>query len=485
MKAKRVKASRSSRRGQQGPIRPAAKMPQINPHAAGIDVGSVEHWVCVPEDSVPQGQSPIRSFGGFTADLDGLVEWLLACGIKTVALESTGVYWVPLVQKLEAAGIEVVLVNARHLKNVPGRKTDVKDCQWIQQLHSYGLLNGSFRPAQDICRVRSLMRHRDNLVASCGREVQHMQKALQQMNVHLHHAVSDLVGATGLRILDAIVKGERDAEALVKLRDDKLCKKTTPEELKKALQGDWKEEHLFVLRQALETYRHLLKQVAECEAQLEQALAGVVIPQHPEPETPAPQNPKAKESLTGKSKKKRFHPHKTGAGLKRDFTEELQRICGVDLTQIVGLNVLSVLIIISEIGLDMSRWRSARAFCSWLGLCPGNKISGGKVLDSRTAHVVNRVSILLKGIAPSIGKTDTWLGIFHRRIRARLGPAGANTATARKVACLVYHLLRYKEEFIDVDQILFLDKIRKQRLVRLRKQAQELGMEIVQAQRAA
>jgi transposase len=466
MKAKRAKASPRPRRGQQGPIRPAAKLPQINPHAAGIDVGSVEHWVCVPEDSVSEGQSNIRSFGGFTADLDQLVDW------------------VPLVQKLEAAGIEVVLANARHLKNVPGRKTDVKDCQWIQQLHSYGLLQSSFRPTQDICRVRSLMRHRDNLVASGGREVQHMQKALQQMNVHLHHAVSDLDGATGLRILDAILAGERDPEVLVRLRDDKLCKKTTQEEMKQALQGDWKEEHLFVLGQALESYRHYLKQLKACEAELEKALAAVVVPKPRETETPAPKNPKAKEP-DAKKKKKRFHPHKTGSGLKRDFTEELKRICGIDLTQILGLNVLSVLIIISEIGLDMSRWRSAKAFCSWLGLCPGNKISGGKVLDSRTAHVVNRVSILLRGIAPSIGKTDTWLGIFHRRMRARLGPAGANTATARKLACLIYHLLRYKEEFIDVDQLVFMDKIRNQRLVRLRKQAQELGMEIVEAQRAA
>jgi len=485
MKAKRAKASRRPRRGQQGPIRPAAKLPQINPHAAGIDVGSVEHWVCVPEDSVSEGQSNVRSFGGFTADLDRLVEWLLACGIKTVALESTGVYWVPLVQKLEAARIEVVLVNARHLKNVPGRKTDVKDCQWIQQLHSYGLLQGSFRPTQDICRVRSLMRHRDNLVASGGREVQHMQKALQQMNVHLHHAVSDLDGATGLRILDAIVAGERDPEKLIQLRDDKLCKKTTKEEMKQALQGDWKEEHLFVLRQALESYRHYLQQLSACEAEVEKALAAVVIPEDQTPETPAPQNPTAKMADPKKPKKKRFHPHKTGCGLKRDFTEELKRICGVDLTQILGLNVLSVLIIISEIGLDMSRWRSAKAFCSWLGLCPGNKISGGKVLDSRTAHVVNRVSILLRGIAPSIGKTDTWLGIFHRRMRARLGPAGANTATARKLACLIYHLLLYKEEFIDVDHLVFLDKIRKQRLARLRKQAKELGLDLIEKQQAA
>lgn len=459
-------------------------MPLINPHAGGIDVGSVEHWVCVPEDSVPEGQANVRPFGGFTADLDELVEWLQSCGVKTVALECTGVYWIPLWQKLEAAGIEVVPANARHLKNVPGRKTDVKDCQWIQQLHSYGLLTGSFRPAQDICCVRSLMRHRDNLVESCGREVQHMQKALQQMNVHLHHAVSDLVGATGLRILDAILAGERDPKKLVELRD-KLCRKTTEAELEKALEGDWREEHLFELKQSLETYRHLLKQVGECDQQVQKALAAVVIPERAEPNIPAPENPKAKTADGNKPKNKRFHRVKTGPSLKLDLTEELKRLCGVDLTQILGLNVLSVLIILSEIGLDMSPWRSEKAFCSWLGLCPGNKISGGKVLDSRTAHVVNRVAILLRTLAPSIGKTDTWLGVFHRRMRARLGPAGANTATARKLACLIYHLLKYKEEFVDVDQLVLMEKFRKQRITRLQKQANELGLEVVEREVAA
>jgi len=485
MKAKRVNAFRRSHRKQYGPIRPAASMPVVHPHAAGIDVGSVEHWVCVPEDSVPEGEANVRSFGGFTADLDQLVEWLLAGGIKTVALESTGVYWIPLVQKLEAAQIEVILVNARHLKYVPGRKTDVKDCQWLQQLHSYGLLNGSFRPTEDICALRSLLRHRQNLIESAGREVQHMQKALQQMNVHLHHAVSDLVGATGLRILDAILAGERDPKVLVELRDDKLCTKTTKVELEKALEGDWQEEHLFVLSQALETHRHLLKQVVQCDEQIKKALAEVKMPEHQEPEGPLPQNPKAKETADTKPKKKRFHRNKTGPSLKLDLTEELKRLCGVDLTQIIGLSVLSVLIIISEIGLDMSRWRHAKAFCAWLGLCPRNKISGGRVLDSRTAHVVNRVSILLRIVAPSIGKTDTWLGIFHRRMRARLGPAGANTATARKLACLVYHLLKYKEQYIDVDQMIFMEKIRTQRINRLRKQAQELGMQLTEMPKAA
>src|SRR5580658_5259667 len=252
-------------------IQPAAKMPVIHPHAAGVDVGSVEHFVCVPLDAVPAGESAVRSFGGFTDELDKLVEWLQSCGVKTAAMESTGVYWIPLAQKLEDAGLEVVLVNARHLRQVPGRKTDVKDCQGLQQLHSYGLLQGSFRPAQDICCVRSLMRHRQNLTQSCGQQVQHMQKALQQMNVHLHHVVSDLDGETGLRILDAILAGERDAGKLVLLRDAQ-CSKSTPEEMVSALQGDWRPEHLFVLRQALETYRHLLEQMRRCDLEVQDAL---------------------------------------------------------------------------------------------------------------------------------------------------------------------------------------------------------------------
>jgi len=417
MKARKVKAIRSPQSlvNDKGPIRPAASLPLLNPHAAGIDVGSVEHYVCVPEDAVPPGRAHVRRFGAYTVDLDELVEWLKACGMKTATLESTGVFWVPLVQKLETAGIEAVLVNARHLKHVPGRKTDVKDSQWLQQWHSYGLLNGSFRPAQDICRVRSLMRHRQNLIASCGVEVQHMQKALQLMNVHLHHAVSDVCGATGLRILEAILAGEREAKKLVELRDSQ-CSKTTAAELEKALAGDWKQEHLFVLKQALETYRHLLKQLTECDAEVEKALAAVVIPQRVAEAEVAPPNPKAKEEPDSKKKnKKRFHHRKTGTCLKRDLTEELKRLCGVDLTQVIGLNVLSVLIIISEIGLDMSRWRNAKAFCSWLGLCPGNKISGGRVLSSKTVHVINRVAILLRTLAPSIGKTDTLQNRFRSR----------------------------------------------------------------------
>lgn len=483
MKAKKssVRRFHRSKKSDQGLIKPASRRPVINPHAAGIDIGATSHWVCVPEDAVTAEQSPVREFGAFTKDLDELVEWLLKCQVKTVAMESTGVYWIPLFQKLEKAGLEVILVNARHVRHVPGRKTDLKDCQWLQQLHSYGLLNGSFRPSDDICCLRSLMRHRDNLGQSCKQQVQHMQQALNYMNVHLHHAVNDLTGETGMRILNAIVQGQRDAKELVKLRDPHITK-STEQEMEAALQGDWREEHLFVLRQSLENYRHLLRQIEICDGEVEKILARVVVNPATVPEDQRPKNPPA---AADQKRKKKFKQRKHDTGLKKDLSGELTRICGVDLTQIIGLNVLGVLIIISEIGVDMSRWRNAKAFCAWLGLCPGNKISGGKILSSRTTHVVNRVATLLRTVAPSVGKSETWLGVFHRRMRARLGPAAANTATARKLACLIYHLLKYEEEYIEVDRLIYQHKIRKSRIIRLRKQAQELGFEIIPTQQAA
>ncbi len=255
-------------------IAPAKQMPMIHPHAAGIDVGATKHFVCVPEDAVPAGERPVREFSAFTADLDRLVEWLRVCGVTTVAMESTGVYWIPLYQKIEAAGLEAVLVNARHLKHVPGRKSDVLDCQWLQRLQSYGLLQASFRPSDDICALRTYMRHRANLVADCGRQVQHMQKALDQMNIHLHHVVSDLDGDTGLRIIEAILSGERDPKELVKLRDPRV-RKSTVAEMEAALKGDWREEHLLVLAQALQMYRFLEAQRAQCDNRIEKALAAI------------------------------------------------------------------------------------------------------------------------------------------------------------------------------------------------------------------
>lgn len=259
-----------------GPIRPATSLPVVHPHAAGIDVGASELYVCVPEDAVSPGESPVRRFGVFTGELDKLVEWLQSCGVKTVAMESTGVYWIPPYQKLEAGGLEVVLANARHLRQVPGRKTDVKDCQWLQRLHSYGMLQGSFRPAEEYCRLRSLMRHRENLVDGCVQQVQYMQKALNLMNVRLHQVVSDLNGETGLRILDAILAGERDPKKLTSLRDERI-KRSTPPEMEAALQGDWREEQLFILQQARETYRFVETQLARCDAQIEKVLQQIVV----------------------------------------------------------------------------------------------------------------------------------------------------------------------------------------------------------------
>jgi transposase len=459
----------------------AKNLPVINPHAAGIDIGSTEHYVCVPADAVSEGESPVRRFGAFTVQLDSLVEWLRACGVTTVAMESTGVYWIALFQKLEAAGLDVILVNAHHLKQVPGRKTDVKDCQWIQRLHSYGLLNASFRPAEAICRLRTLMRHRSNLIVDGGQQLQHVQAALQQMNIHLHHVVSDVNGDTGLRILDAILAGERNPKELVKLRDPGI-RKSTVAEMEAALHGDWREEHLWVLRQALAAYRFFQTQVEQGDLLIEKMLAQIVVTPTSIPEDQKPKNPIAAPLPARPKRRKRTDK---GNAPVKDLTAELTRICGVDLTRVAGLNLLSVLILISEIGVDMSKWRNAKAFASWLGLCPGNKVSGGKVLNSRTAHVVSRVASILRTVAICIGRTDTWLGSFHRRMRARLGPAEANTATARKLACLIYHLLKYHEPYIEVDRLLYEERIKRHRLARLRRQAKELGCEVVELKEAA
>jgi transposase len=311
-------------------------------------------------------------------------------------------------------------------------------------------------------------------------QVQHMQRALDQMNIHLHHVVSDLDGDTGLAILDAILSGERDAKELVKLRHPR-CSKSTVGEMEAALKGDWREEHLFVLKQSLDSYRALQAQIVDCDNAMEKVLEQVAVNPSAVPELERPKNPTALKP-TGKEKKKK---RTRGNAPRQDLTAQLHRVCGVDLTRVVGFNLLSVLILISEIGVDMSRWRNAKAFCAWLGLCPGNKISGGKVLSSRTARVVNRAAILLRNLAPTLGRTDTWLGSFHRRMKARLGPAAANTATARKLATIVYHLLKYKEDYIDVDRVTYEEKFRRYRVGRLRKQAQELGFEITEMKQAA
>ena len=451
---------------------------KIRKHATGIDIGSTFHFIAVEADAVSPDESPVRRFGAFTHQLDEAVEWLKACKVQTVAMESTGVYWIPLFQKIEAAGIEVILVNARDLRNVPGRKkTDVSDCQWIQQLHSFGLLNGAFRPTDAICRMRTIMRHRANLVASAGQQLQLMQKALQQMNILLHHVVSDLDGQTGLKILDAIIAGERDPKALVALRDERI-KRSTPQEMEAALQGDWRPEQLFVLGQCLETYRSFQNHIAECDVHLQevmnQMVAEVVVKEEIQrveaPELLAPEQP----VKTAKKKKK-----KQGNAPVIDLLPQLKTLIGIDLTETMGISVLGSLVLISEIGLDMSVWRSEKAFASWLGLSPNHKISGGKVLSNRTRPVANRAASVLRLMALSIGKTDTVLGHFYRRIRARAGAPKAITATARKLACLVYHLIKHKTPYIEPDLAKYLERFEKQRIQNLTRQAKTLGFQLV------
>jgi transposase len=479
---KRAVASKAEHREEQ--------MRRVNLHAGGIDCGAQEHYVAVPPESVKPGEPCVRCFSAFTDGLDTLVEWLKACGVTTAAMESTGVYWIPLYQKLEAAGIEVYLVNARHVRHVPGRKSDVQDCQWLQQLHSWGLLSASFRPEDMICRLRSLQRHRANMISVAASEIQHMQKALQQMNLHLHHVVSDINGVSGLRIIDAILAGERDPKKLAKLRDYRI-RKSTPARMEAALVGDYRAEHLFVLGQSLHAYRFYQAQMEVCDREIETVLnqlaqrfesASHAEAGAPQPEQAArdPQREHRAQAQTQRRVKEKRKRKPRANEPKIDLCAYLERICGVDLTQVIGLNVMSVLLIVSEIGVDMSKWRSAKAFCSWLGLCPGNKISGGKVLDSRTRKVINRVATALRLAAQSVGRTNnTCLGIFYRRKKAHLGPAKATTATARKLACIVYHLLKYKDRYREPDPATYQLKLHNATLSKLQKQAAVIGYQLV------
>lgn len=492
-----------------GQIRPAKQMPTVHPHAAGIDLGNAAHFVCVPADSVPAEQNPVRQFGVFNPQLDEMVEWLKQCQVRTVAMESTGVMWIPVYQKLEAAGLEVLLVNTKRLKHVPGRKSDVLDCQWIQQLHSYGMLSASFRPADIICRLRTLMRQRENIIGSASSQIQHMQKAMQQMGVHLHVVISDVTGETGLRIIDAILQGQRDPKELVKLRDWRV-RRSTVAEMEAALQGDWREELLWVLGQSRQAYSFFQEQLAALDEKIVALLAE--IPQAPlpvegsqAPGLPATtaagaaddRNALAAAGLDGapgasvpkaqtKEAKKTKRPSRAGNPLPRDIRPQLSQIFGVDLTRVPGLNMVSVLIILSEIGTDLKkRWRDGDTFAAWLGLCPGSKISGGKVLSSRTPHVVNRVAVLLRLAALAIGRTDTCLGVFYRRLKARSGAPKAMTATARKLAVLIYHLLTTGQQYKEPDPKKYDERIRKNKIIRLMRQAKELGFDLVPLEQAA
>ena len=454
MKLPANQGNNQSRKGERG----KNHLEQINTNAAGIDLGSAEHWVCVPSDRT---ENNVRRFGCFTPDLISMADWLIECGVDTVAMEATGVYWIPVFQILEAKGIEVKLVNAHHFKTVPGRKTDVKDCQWLQQLHTYGLLSGSFRPQDEVCVLRSYIRQREALIKSASTHVQRMQKALIQMNLHLHKVISDITGLTGMRILKAIVAGEKDPQVLAALKDPRIRSSDT--EIAKALTGDYRQEHLFVLQQELNLYEVYQQQIVAIDEQIEKCLADF--------------EPKTNEQLPESKKKRRKKP--TANHPNFDLRKYLYRMAGVDFTLIDGLNALTVQTILSEVGLEPGRFPTVKHFTSWLGLCPGQKITGGKVKSSKTRPVVNRAANAFRMAAFSLTHSRSALGAFYRRLRSRLGAPKAITATAHKLARMFYRMWATAGEYTDPGMDYYEQKYNQQILNNLKKKAHALGLELV------
>ena len=433
----------------------------VNLNAAGIDVGSSSHFVAVSEDCSDQ---PVREFAAYTADLYLLADWLAWCGVENVVMESTGVYWIPLFGVLEERGFQVMLVDPRRIKNVPGRKSDVLDCQWLQQLHTYGLLSGAFRPEVEIRRLRSYQRQRAMLVEYASHHIQHMQKALTQMNVKLQHVISDITGKTGTDIIEAIVSGERDPWKLAQFRRPGM--KADEATIAKSLQGHWREEHIFELTQALELYRFYQGKIAECDREIEAQLSRFEGLSHGEP-------------LPGNIKRR-----SQGNAPRFDVRSHLYRMTGVDLTTIDGMDAFTALKVVSEIGTDMTRWQSAKHFASWLGLSPNNRITGGKVISSRTKANANRAATALRLAANALHRSNSALGAFLRRKKAQLGAPKAITATAHKLAHIIYSMLRYEQAYADAGAEYYETQYRQRALRSARQRAAQLGYQLVPASHA-
>lgn len=431
-----------------------------HPDAAGIDVGSASHFVAVPAD---RDDEPVREFNSFTADLIELAQWLERCGVKIVAMESTGVYWIALYELLQRRGFEVLLVNARHVKNVSGRKSDVLDCQWLQQLLSFGLLRGAFRPGDTACELRSIVRQREMILRNQSRCVQHMQKALAQMNIQLANVISDIVGVTGQKILRALIAGERDPQALASYRDVRI--KADEQEIAKSLQGNWRAEHLFALKQAVAAFDFCGAQLAECDSEMQRCLQAL----------------HAHEASAPKAKKRSTNRNAP----KFDLHQHLYKVAGVDLTRIEGIDVSTALVVLSEIGADLSRFATVKHFTSWLGLCPGTKISGGKVLSSASKRSANRAAHALKLAAANLRSSRSALGAYYRRMCARMDKPRAVTAAAHKLARIIYVLLTRGQEYVDQGQQYFEQRYRERVVRQLSMRARDLGMTLVPLPSAA
>lgn len=448
------------RRG--GAVTLPPELHRVNLNAAGIDIGAESHYIAVPEGRDPDGRD-VRTFGAFTADLAAIADWLTGCGIETVAMESTGVYWIPLFEVLTGRGFAVNLVDPRQLKYVPGRKSDVLDCQWLQQLHTFGLLAAAFRPADQICVLRSYLRQRGMLVRYAAQHIQHMQKALEQMNVKLPHVVSDIAGLTGLAIIRAMLAGERDPRVLARLRD-RRCK-ADEATIARALEGTWRREHLFELRQAVELFDFYRRQIAACDAEIETQLG------------------QFEDKSGGQPLGDAGRGRKAGRGaLPFDARQHLQRLTGVDLTRIAGIDAPTGLKLVAEIGLDMTRWPTEKNFTSWLGLAPGSKITGGKALSGRTKSSANRAAEALRLAAHSLHHSRSALGAFYRRLKGRLGAPKAITATARKLACLIYCMLRFGTEYVDAGQDYYQQRYESRVVAQLMRRAQQLGYQLIKTE---
>ena len=432
-------------------------LPEMRPNAGGIDVGATEIFVAVPAD---RDKDSVRSFPTFTQDLHELTDWLKQCRVDTVAMESTGVYWIPLFQILEARGIEVHLVNAQHVHHVPGRKSDVLDCQWLQYLHSVGLLKASFRPEQAVCEIRSLMRHRENLVEMSCVHVQHMHKSLDQMNLQIHHVISDITGVTGLAIADAIVAGNTDPKELAKLRDHRI--KASVETVTKSLVGDYRAEHIFTLKQSLTAYRHYQQLIADCDQEVQQRIQAFDS-KNAGPSAPADASPSAAADPP------RF-----------DLHSHLERIFGVDLTLIPGFECLRIQTLLSELGADLSKFPTPDTFCSWLNLCSKDGSSAGRRVRAPKVKTKNRATQAFRFAAQSLHNNQSYLGDYYRSQRARHGAPKAIKNTAHKLARIFYHLVTTRQPY---DETVFAKlEMRKQqqRFRKLQSLANRMGYSLVE-----
>jgi len=455
-----LRSGRQRRRAKLKPQDWALGLEVVHPKAAGIDVGNEEHWVAIPPSL---DEEPVRRFGCFTADLMALARWLQERGIETVAMQSTGVYWIALYEILEQHDIHVFLVNARDTRNLPGRKSDVQECQWLLKLHVYGLLKNSFRPPEEICVLRTYWRQRQQHIADASRCVQRMQKTLTQMNVQLANVISDISGWTGQAIIAAILKGERDPQQLVKLCDPRI--KASPATVARSLEGNWRPELLFVLRQEREAYAGFQSRIAECDQALERHYRSLA-------------SKADAHALPPVRREKRPHGNVPDNFQLRG---ELYRTAGVDLTAIDGLNVLTAQTILAEVGSDMKQFETEAHFVSWLGLCPNNKISGGKVVGRDRRKTVTRAGLALRMGASTLLRSQTYLGAQYRRLRTRLGAPKALKAMAGKLARIVYRMLKYGETYVDKGKEFYEQNHRQQQIRMLTKRATELGLQLVQS----